>query len=361
MATDMNGNLLFEERPLLIIPSLATMIGLHESIILQQIHYWLMRTNHIQLDRKWVYFTYDDFTEQFPFFSKSTIRRLISNLENKGLLSSNHFNRLKIDRTKWYTINYENLENLKTEDYPPTEAELPALVQNEQTMCSIQTDELLNLDSPCVQSEQTNCSNWTEDVLNLDTPLLESTSKSTTKNTSETTSSSKDIEQDEVKEDPFRFFEQNGFGTIGGHIAEKVKAWCMDLSDKLVIEAMKLAIENSSKRWCYVEAILRDWMDKGHQTIEDVHAARLTYKNQMKKPAMKKPTRQEFIPNWFDKRDYDNKPEHDTTFEKDKKMIEEEVKKLKDQGNIDPLKSLRNPSFEEKKRLFEERMRDKKC
>lgn len=67
----MNGNLLIEERPLLIIPSLAKLVGLHESIILQQIHYWLKRTHHIQLDRKWVYFTYDDFTEQFPFFSKA--------------------------------------------------------------------------------------------------------------------------------------------------------------------------------------------------------------------------------------------------------------------------------------------------
>ncbi|MFS0821493.1 DnaD domain-containing protein [Bacillus sp. 1P02SD] len=350
----MNGNLLIEERPLLIIPSLAKLIGLHESIILQQIHYWLKRTNHIQLDRKWVYFTYDDFTEQFPFFSKSTIRRLISNLENKGLLSSNHFNRLKIDRTKWYTINYENIENLKTIDPTQADGEILPPVQNEQTMCSNQTDELLNLDSPCVHNEQTSCSHWTEDVLNLNTPLLESTSESTTKNTSETSFSSKETHE---KEDPFRFFEQNGFGTIVGFIADKIKAWCTDLSDDLVIEAMKLAVENSSKRWSYVEAILRDWVDKGYQTLDDVHAARLAYKNQMNHSPMKKPTRQEYIPEWFQKREQNHESTHDTAFKKDKGIVEDQIKKRTEQGATASQEPAHKSCFEEKKRLFEERLK----
>jgi DNA replication protein DnaD len=38
---------------------------------------------------------------------------------------------------------------------------------------------------------------------------------------------------------------------------------------------MKLAVENSSKHRNYVEAVLRDWVDKGYQTLDDVHAARL--------------------------------------------------------------------------------------
>ncbi|RFB17418.1 DnaD domain protein [Bacillus sp. HNG] len=348
----MNGNLLFEERPLLIIPSLAKLIGLHESIILQQIHYWLKRTNHIQMDRKWVYFTYDDFTEQFPFFSKSTIRRLITNLENKGLLSSNHFNRLKIDRTKWYTINYDNLENLKTNEHPHSEVDILSSSHNEQTMCSNQTNDLLNLDNPCVQNEQTSCSNWTEDVLNLDQPLLESTSKSTAKNTSEISSSSKNTPE---KVDPFRFFEQNGFGTIGSFIADKIKVWCTDLSDSLVTEAMKLAVENSSKRWSYVEAILRDWVDKGYQTIEDVHAARLIYKNQMNQQSMKKPTRQEYIPDWFQEHVQNDKPKNTSTLG-EKWLVDKKLKNLTEQENMARQELTTDTSFEKKKRLFEERL-----
>ncbi|MEH7236395.1 DnaD domain-containing protein [Bacillus sp. JJ1562] len=331
----MNGNLLIEESPLLIIPSLATLIGLNESIILQQIHYWLKRTNNFRLDRKWVYFTYDHLAKQIPFLSKSTIRRAISNLENDGLLSSDHFNKLKMDKTKWYTINYENLENLKVNeiecvdlDLTPTETKLPPSIQNEQTMCSNQADDLLNMDSPCVQNEQSSCSNWAEDVFNLNRPIPESTSEITTKNTTETTSSSsKPSGKKEDKENPFNFFEQNGFGSISSYISEKIQAWSNDLSDELIIEAMKLAIENASKRWSYVEAILRDWVDKGYQTLDDVQAARLAYKQQKKHPFTKKPIRQECIPDWFHEREQNHEATHDPTFEDKKRLFEERMKK----------------------------------
>ncbi|WP_242634537.1 DnaD domain-containing protein [Bacillus timonensis] len=253
---------------------------------------------------------------------------------------------------RWYTINYENLENLKTDT--PANHEISPSDHNEQTICSNPTDELLNLDRPCVQNEQSSCSNWTEDVLNLNTPLLESTSESTTKNTSETSSSSKETYE---KEDPFRFFEQNGFETIGGFIADKIKAWCTDLSDDFVIEAMKLAVENSSKRWSYVEAILRDWVEKGYQTLDDVHAARLAYKNQMNHSPMKKPPRQEYIPEWFQKREQNHEATHDTAFKRDKGIIEEQIKKRTEQGATASQEPTHKSSFEEKKRLFEERLK----
>ncbi|MEH7383355.1 DnaD domain protein [Bacillus sp. JJ1533] len=127
-------------------------------------------------------------------------------------------------------------------------------------------------------------------------------------------------------------------------MADKINAWCTDLSDELVIKAMKLAIENSSKRWSYVEAILRDWVDKGYQTSEDVQAARLAYKNQMNHPSMKKQTRQEIIPDWFHKSVHSNEP--DTAYKKDKRVITTATQ--------EPAHA---SSFEEKKRLFEERMK----
>src|SRR5690606_18681053 len=134
------------------------------------------------------------------------------------------------------------------------------------------------VDCPLNQVEQSSDSNWHAENASLNTPLPETTTEITSKITSETSSSSKDLQETKEKEDPFRFFEQNGFGTIGSFLADKIKAWCIDLSDELVIEAMKLALENSSKRWNYVEAVLRDWVDKGYQTLDEVHAARLAYK-----------------------------------------------------------------------------------
>lgn len=331
MKTNMDTNLLLNESPLVIIPSLAVMIGRNESIVLQQVHYWLKRSKHIKLNRKWVYLTYDQFVEQIPFLSKSTIRRAIKKLEDKGYLLSDNFNRLKIDKTKWYSINYENLngvliENAAEDNTRVGEEQSPS--NSEQVECSDETVEMPKVDCPPTQHEQSSDSAWHVEEFNLNTPIPENTTESTTKSTSETSSSSKDVMQNEVKEDPYHFFEQNGFGTIGGFMADKIKAWCHDLSDELVIEAMKIAVENSSKRWSYVEAVLRDWLDKGHQSLEDVHAARLAYKNQMKHQSRKKPIRQEYIPDWVHNHHKETQPEPSPSFEEKKRLFEERKKMM---------------------------------
>ncbi|MEH7385786.1 DnaD domain protein [Bacillus sp. JJ1521] len=354
----MYGNILLDESPLIIAPTLAKMVGLNECIILQQVHYWLKRSSHIKLNQKWVYFTYDQLMEQIPFLSKSTIQRTVLKLERNGYLSSNNFNKLKIDKTKWYTINYENLDELKkegmTDDHTIVEDKLSPSYHSEQVECSEQTDHMPEVNCPSIQVNQSSESTWHAEEFNLNTPIPETTTEITSKISSETSSSSKDLQQEEVKEDPFRFFEQNGFGTIGSFLADKIQAWCTDLSDQLVIEVMKLAIVNSSKRWNYVEAILRDWVDKGYQTVDDVQAARLAFKNQMNHQSRKKPTRKELLPDWFHKRNQDYKAKNGTTFEEDKKSIEEQLNKLKE--TPDPQQGpVHNPSFEEKKRLFEER------
>ncbi|MBP0725564.1 replication protein [Bacillus sp. RG28] len=103
------SNLLLDENPLVIIPSLATCIGLNKSIILQQLHYWLKKSKHIKNGRKWIYNTYEEWEPQFPFWSNKTIRRTITALETDGIIISKNFNQKKSDKTKWYTIDYEKL------------------------------------------------------------------------------------------------------------------------------------------------------------------------------------------------------------------------------------------------------------
>lgn len=103
------NNLLLDEHPLIILPSLATSVGLNEAVILQQLHYWLQHSNHEHEGRKWVYNTYQDWKEQFPFWSTDTIKRTITKLEKKGIILSANYNKLKIDKTKWYSIDYEKL------------------------------------------------------------------------------------------------------------------------------------------------------------------------------------------------------------------------------------------------------------
>lgn len=102
-------------------PTLATLIGLNEAIVLQQVHYWLKIKEKQQKDyidgHYWVYNTYKQWHEQFPFWHINTIQRAFSSLEKKGLLISENYNKYGFDKTKWYTINYNKLENLNSQSH----------------------------------------------------------------------------------------------------------------------------------------------------------------------------------------------------------------------------------------------------
>lgn len=117
------SDLLIDEYPLLVLPSLAMEIGLHEAIVLQQIHYWIeiekksdkkeVKEKHYRNGRWWIYNTYEQWQDQFPYWCIRTIKGIFKKLEDMDLLISGNFNKFGYDRTKWYTINYEVLESLK--------------------------------------------------------------------------------------------------------------------------------------------------------------------------------------------------------------------------------------------------------
>jgi len=56
-------------------PELAELIGLNEAIVLQQVHYWLEKTDFEAKGKKWVYNTIEQWKEQFPFFSSKNHRK----------------------------------------------------------------------------------------------------------------------------------------------------------------------------------------------------------------------------------------------------------------------------------------------
>lgn len=135
------SRLLIDEPPLQVLPSLAREIGLNEAIMLQQMHYWLIKSSHEFEGVKWFYKTLEDWQTEFPFWSTMTIRRTLTNLEKQKVIRIGNFNKKKFDKTKWYTIEYQCVNR--------------RCVQSEQTMCSSCTD-------GCVQSEQTNTRDYTE-------------------------------------------------------------------------------------------------------------------------------------------------------------------------------------------------------
>lgn len=82
-------------------------------------------------------------------------------------------------------------------------------------------------------------------------------------------------ENHKPKENPFSFYESNGFGALGKHIGDKIGFWMDDLNDELVLKAMQIAVENGANNWNYVEKILIDWMAKGFKSISDYEAHEL--------------------------------------------------------------------------------------
>lgn len=128
----MKASWLFSKHPLLVDQDLATVIGLNEAIVLQQLNYWLHSKSAKKINGKWwIYNTYENWKEQnFPFWSLATIRRTFSSLEKKEVVVSANFNRAGFDKTKWYSIDETKLNQLMSS----------ACDQNEQTSCSNCTD-----------------------------------------------------------------------------------------------------------------------------------------------------------------------------------------------------------------------------
>ena len=118
------SKLLLDEKPLMVLPKLAVLVGLNEAIVLQQVHYWLViykdaeaklpedERKHYHNGRWWVYNTVVEWQENFPWWSPSTIRRTLDSLrtateDRPALLKTENYHETAYDRTLWYTIDYE--------------------------------------------------------------------------------------------------------------------------------------------------------------------------------------------------------------------------------------------------------------
>jgi hypothetical protein len=102
------SKLLYDEPALLVFPSLATRIGLNEAILVQQLHYWMVnpKIGKVIEGKHWIFNTIEQWQENFPFWSRNTIRRVLDKLEQKKIIKSGNHNKLTLDHTKWYTLDY---------------------------------------------------------------------------------------------------------------------------------------------------------------------------------------------------------------------------------------------------------------
>lgn len=107
-----------KSKTLIVNTDLALVLGdLNEAIVLNQLNYWIEINKKAEknlIDGKyWVYNSYSDWRiNNFPYWSEKTIQRAFTRLENKGVVISANYNKLAIDKTKWYTIDTDKLQEL---------------------------------------------------------------------------------------------------------------------------------------------------------------------------------------------------------------------------------------------------------
>jgi hypothetical protein len=103
------SNLLINEPPLVVLPSLAVKIGLGPAIVLQQIQYWSTRVKQSEDGYFWVYNTIEEWNKQFPFWHQNTIATHLKKLRDSGILIAEFRAESALNRTLFYRIDYTKL------------------------------------------------------------------------------------------------------------------------------------------------------------------------------------------------------------------------------------------------------------
>ncbi|MHA7138143.1 DnaD domain-containing protein [Rossellomorea arthrocnemi] len=157
-----------------------------------------------------------------------------------------------------------------------------------------------------------------------------------TESTSKNPSENKEQKQGEC---PVTFFKDNEFGRLGSYMRGKIKTWCEKLSDSLVVEAMKRAVEQGKHYWSYVDAILVKWEMLQVQDVKDARAKEVQnmFEKVYKRKAHsggRKPVRTEKLPDWFTEEGVVEVPneELDEEFELEKAKLVAELEAYRERG-----------------------------
>lgn len=269
------NDLLFDERPLVIQPTLAKLLGsLDEAAILQQIHYWLVRSANIKDGHKWVYNSMTEWHKQFFWIPIATLKRKFKSLETKGLLITGNYNKAKFDKTKWYRIDYDALYEMKQRLY-----------QNDTTRESNCTNGECQNDttreSSCANGEYQNDTTNTIDYQeNTTIDYQENTAEAEQEAAATAEGQARDLNevfneetnaQIEALADVESCYQVNlrPKGGIPYQIKTDMAAYVDQMGPSLVKHAIeKSVIQVSNPSWGYIKAILNGWLKTNVKTIE---------------------------------------------------------------------------------------------
>jgi len=124
----------------------AKKYGVNEAIMINNLIYWIIKNKannkHFYEGRTWTYNSHEAFSRLFPFWDKYQVRRIIDSLVEQKVLIKGNFNKIRLDRTMWYSFNNEL-------------AFLPnGFAENDTPIPNINTDSKPNIKKEYIPTEQ---------------------------------------------------------------------------------------------------------------------------------------------------------------------------------------------------------------
>lgn len=334
-------------------------------------------------EAEWVMLTYDQWQQLMPFWSPSTVRRIIRRLEQLGYIEAANRNRNKIDQTKSYRICYEQLqkqnivlnnqyEKRKPLKHQKEQPALPTVQHGKQSERDEQptTDDgqavaghtFGYIDQPAVHHREAvghngqGSSTFGDHVQKAAQPLVVQRNLPTQAVVTNTSlahsldqieqtmllknnvlnkqseiyhlSLQDNHEKQEEKKKIWSFYQQYHFYPNNHYVQKRIVDWIEKTNAPLVLEALKTALEYGSTSWKYAESVLYDWQAKRYETVEDVEKAKRRKRRRFV-PQKRPPIRRELLPDWFE--DYKKQWETPTTPEPpiDKEALRERLQKYR--------------------------------
>ena len=82
--------------------------GVDIAIVVNNIAFWLQKNKangkHFHDGKFWTYNSTKAFAELFPYWTENQMRRILINMEEKGIIETGNYNSNAYVRTKWYTF-----------------------------------------------------------------------------------------------------------------------------------------------------------------------------------------------------------------------------------------------------------------
>ena len=166
-----------------------------------------------------------------------------------------------------YTINSVLMPQVPQHDVVPTpqnEGTVKGLSPTRQKPSTVQPTS----DKPCMENEGTNNNSLNNNSFN---------------NNSLNNNNKKEEKPVVVagEKNAFQIYQEN-FGMLSPLITEEIMHWQNDLSDELVLEAMKRAALNQ-KPFSWAVGIMRNWMKKNIKTVEQAEADDTSFSNNIQR------------------------------------------------------------------------------